>query len=482
MAPNNSKVAHQNQEAVDHKIAKELKLNHIAGPFNEPPFPDFQISPLSLREKPDGSGWRLLHDLSYPYNDQSVNTNIPDQFKKVTYSSIRSAITILQALGNNTFMAKSDIQSAFTLVPINPSDYHLLGFQWRKQYYYYTTLPQGAASSCYIFECIATAIQWILTHHYGMSNVIHYLDDFLFMNTTTQACQSMLDSFHELCQDIGVPINVNKTEGPTTKIIFLGIQLDSVHNKATLPLDKVRRYTALMQDLLQRKTCKLHEIQKVIGSLQFTTSVVAPGRVFIRRLINGTMGVNKPYHHVHLTKGMKDDIHMWLTFLNQFNGVAIFIPPEPLLSSTLNLYTDSCPQGFGGTYKNKYFFGAFPTSWQQFNIAVLEIFPIFLALQIFVKDMTNKHIRLYTDNKSVCDVLNSKTTRHTQLLSILRKIVLHTLNNNIVISSKHIPGKRNVLPDALSRNIHTTLLLQEHQMELQPTPIPQHLLPENYSW
>ena len=481
-AKRNSTIAQKNPDAVDQKINKELQLGHIAGPFEDPPFPQFQISPLSLRPKPDNSGWRLLHDLSYPYNDQSVNSNIPEDFKKVSYSSIESAIRMIQNLGPKTFMAKSDIQSAFTLVPIAPSDYHLLGFQWRNKYFYYTTLPQGAGSSCFIFERIATAIHWILSHKYGMENVIHYLDDFLFMHPTAQGCNDMLQTFHKICNDIGVPINQNKTEGPSSKITFLGIQLDSIANQATLPMDKVMRYTTLMEDLLGRKTCKLQEMQKVIGSLQFTTSVVSPGRVFLRRLINSTIGIVKPYHHVHVTSSVKKDLQIWLIFLQKFNGIHIFIPQQPLLPTAINLYTDSCPRGFGGTYKTKYFYGQFPSNWRDFNIAVLELYPIFLALQLYASELANHHIVLYTDNQAVSDILNTKTTRHIQLLHLLRKIVLHALQFNIVISSKHIPGKLNILPDALSRNSHTKLLLQNHNMEEHPTPIPQHLLPENFKW
>jgi hypothetical protein len=171
-------------------------------------------------------------------------------------------------------------------VPIHPDDYPLLGFRWDKQYYYYTTLPQGAASSCFIFERIATALQWILQHKLGVKNVVHYLDDFLFINSTPEACQRDMVQFQQLCTDIGIPINHAKTEGPTTSLTFLGIQLDSTTFTASLPLQKVNKYTHLMQNFLSRKTCTLHEMQQVIGSLQFTTTVVRPRRTFLRRMIN----------------------------------------------------------------------------------------------------------------------------------------------------------------------------------------------------
>ena len=480
--PANSLIAQRNPQAVREKIHKELHLGHIAGPFQKPPFDNFRISPLFLRSKDKGKGWRLLHDLSYPYSEDSINSTIPDNYKKVKYSSITTAINKIQQLGLGTYLAKSDIQSAFTLVPITPKDYHKLGFQWEGLYYYYTTLPQGAASSCFIFERIATAIHWILTNHYNIQHLVHYLDDFLFLDTTRDGCHKTLNTFHKLCEEIGIPINHNKTEGPSISLSFLGIQLDTIANQASLPLDKVNKYTDLMQDFLNRKTVRLHEMQKVIGSLQFTTSVVTPGRTFLRRLINSTIGIQKPYHRIHITRAHRDDIIMWLDFLTNFNGITIFLDTYPIPSTILNLYTDSCPQGYGGTYGNRYFYGYFPDNWKPLNIAVLELYPILLAVHLFSHNMSNKHIVFYTDNIAVSEILKTKTTKHPQLLKLLRILVLHTLKHNILFTSQHIKGKNNILPDALSRNTHTTLMLQEHHMDIQPIDIPDHLQPHNFKW
>ena len=480
-ATKNSAIANKHPEAVSQKLAKELAKGNIAGPFKTSPFADFQISPLSLRQKNDGSGWRLLHDLSYPYDDTSVNQSIPEDFKHVTYSSVHDAINIIQRIGKGSYMAKADIASAFTLVPIHPDYHNLLGFKWQGNYYHHTTLPQGAGSSCFIFERIATAIQWILQHKFAVRHMVHYLDDFLFIGSTSNTVKHYLQSFINLCADIGIPINHSKTEGPATSLIFLGISLDSESFTASLPMEKVSRYSDLMHSFLVRKTCTLHELQQVIGSLQFTTSVVRPGRTFLRRLINATIGISKPYHHVHLTKEVKEDIRLWLSFLQTYNGISFFINNTPITSEQINLYTDSCPQGFGGTFKNHYFLGQFPPTWQQFNICVLELYPILLALQLYASHMANSHIVIYSDNIAVVHVLNKKTTKQTQMLTLLRQLVLHCLKFNILFTSKHISGKLNILPDALSRSIHTSQMLQEQRMNPEPTKIPGSLLPMSYN-
>ena len=479
-ASKNSNIANNNPQAVNEKIAKELAKGHIAGPFATPPFKEMQISPLSLRPKHDQSGWRLLHDLSFPYDDTSINSTIPEKYKHVTYATIVDAITMIQDTGLGAYMAKTDIASAFTLVPIHPDDYPLLGFQWENRYYYYTTLPQGAASSCFIFETIATALHWILHNKFGVTKLVHYLDDFLFVSRTHQECSLNMLKFHQLCHELGIPINNDKTEGPTTSLTFLGIQLDSTTFTASLPLQKVNKYTSLMTTFLSRKTCTLHQMQQVIGSLQFTTSVVRPGRTFLRRMINSTIGITKPYHHVHLTNNIKEDIQLWITFLNQYNGTTFFIDRTPVSPQEINFYTDSCPQGYGGSFETHYFYGQFPASWSKYNICVLELFPILLALKLFAQQVTNRHIIIHSDNIAVVEVLTHKTTKQPQMLTLLRDLILHCLKFNILFTPRHIRGKLNVLADALSRSCHTFTMLQERNMELHPTPVPPALQPAAY--
>ena len=155
----NSKVAEANPTIVNRKLASEVKLGRLAGPFSEPPLPNFKVSPISLREKKDPGKFRLIHDLSHPYDDTSINSNIPKHCKEVQYASVSSAIKQIQKLGPCCYLAKTDIESAFRLIPIHPSQYHKLGMKWDGKYFYDKCLPQGLGSSCQIFEKFSTAIQ-----------------------------------------------------------------------------------------------------------------------------------------------------------------------------------------------------------------------------------------------------------------------------------------------------------------------------------
>ena len=86
-----------------------------------------------------------------------------------------------------------------------------------------------------------------------------------------------------------------KTEGPSPFLSFAGIELHCSMNEARLPQEKVRKCLLAIRSLLGRKKVTLKELQSLIGLLNFACSVVTPGRVFLRRLINLTIGINISY-------------------------------------------------------------------------------------------------------------------------------------------------------------------------------------------
>ena len=52
----------------------------------------------------------------------------------------------------------------------------------------------------------------------------------------------------------------------------------------------------------QCRSVTLKQLQYLIGLLNYACKVVIPGRTFLRRVINLTIGVSKPHYHVHLNQ------------------------------------------------------------------------------------------------------------------------------------------------------------------------------------
>ena len=127
LTSNNPQSALLQPDVVQTKLLHELSNDRIAGPFHTPPFINVKSSPLALREKQQRGTYRLLHNLPYPCDLNSVNYNIPKSASTVTYENLSHAVTAIQDSLPNAHMAKSDIADAFRLIPLHPSQYRLTG-------------------------------------------------------------------------------------------------------------------------------------------------------------------------------------------------------------------------------------------------------------------------------------------------------------------------------------------------------------------
>ena len=476
----NSKKANELPTVILNKLKVEIEAGRIAGPFKTPPFHPFQASPLNVREKKEQGKYRLLHDLSYPYDNRSVNANIPQNLKTVKYASVRDAINILNELPSGAYMAKCDIKDAYRLIPLHPSEYPKLGMQFQGQYYYDKFLPQGCGSSCRIFEEFSTALEAIFKFYNPGAKSVHMLDDFLHIALGKHNCEKHLQAFISLCNDIGVPLAPEKTVGPATILIFLGILLDSIARTASLPSDKLTEYREDIQAVLFRHKLTRNELESLVGKLNFAASVV-PARPFLRRLIDKIYTVRKPFHQIRCTAEMRLDLHTWVTFLQNYNGTTFFRSLGLVASDAIHMASDASHQGLGARYGSKWIQARYPQNWTQFHITVLELYPIFILVSMFGHLMKNNNIIYSCDNSGVVSILNRQSSRDKTCMQIMRPLTLQLIEHNINLKAQHIAGKLNIIPDLISRFQITAEHLREHSMNPEPTPIPQHLLPQHFN-
>ena len=477
--PPNLKSSQHFPLVVDENLAKEAKLGRIAGPFDSVPFDDMVFSPLGLQPKKDPGKFRVIHHLSYP-KGSSVNDGIPRECATVKYATVTQAIKFILRFGQGCFLAKTDIKSAFRIVPVHPSNYHLLGFTWRDKYYYDRCLPMGCSSSCYIFEAFSTSLEWIIRQKVPNVAILHILDDFLFIGYSYQDCYHALTIFQNLCIEIGVPLAPEKTLGPLQAMSFAGIYLDTVDMSASLPEDKITKFLGYIDQLIALKSATLKQVQSVTGMLNFACAVVEPARAFSRRLYDITIGITQPHHHIKITKSVREDLYVWRTFLLSYNRKCFFLDHNFLSQDLLRFYTDSSSTiGFGGVFGTHWFYGLWSEQCLRLNIALLEIYPIYLALVFWGKLLANKCVMIMSDNQAVVHILNNFTSKDPVIMIIVRLIVLTCMQNNIFIRSQHLPGKSNILPDLLSRNQVQRARQMFPFMDPLPAQVPQHLRLKN---
>ena len=476
---NNLKSINEHLELVKEKIAKKVASGLVAGPFKTRPISTLRVSPLGIIPKKQPGEYRIIHHLSYPENN-SVNDFIDPALCSVTYTSFDEAVNMVQKLGQNTLLAKSDIKSAFDLLIVKPGDFDLLGFKLEDQYYFSKTLPMGGKISCALFEKFAKFIEYCVRDLAKSDYVIHYLDDFLFAGKPdTLECNERLNEFRQICDDLGVPIANEKTEGPSTVLQYLGLIIDTKNLLVRIPLEKIKDLTLQIEHLLAVKKATLRELQSLIGSLNFACRAIRQGRPFIRRLINAISNLKRPHYLIRINKGMRLDLKVWLDFFKQHNGISVFYNKLWVSNADIQLFSDSSGSkgnGFGLYFNGKWAYARWPDEWFSGDIlqdiTFLEFFPIVVALLIWGPILRNKKIIFRSDNLSVVHIINSLTSKSERVMRLVRKFTFLTLGCNVLFKSEHVSGKNNILTDKLSRMKVEQFLQLAPQAEPCPTHIP----------
>ena len=464
-------------EIMREKIDKELTAGRVEGPFDCPPFKTYHLSPLFLVPKSAPGQYRMILNLSFPKNHSSINSNISQSSKSVEYASIRDAIKHMPTLGKGAFSCKIDIQDAFRLIPVHPSQHHKLCFKIGDEYFFDKVLPQGCSSSCKLFELFATALHHIFNHFSTHCGAVHYLDDFLFIAQDFETCLHNRDLFISICHHLGVPLNPKKVTVPSTSTTFLGILLDTNLGQARLPENKVKQYVSDIEAILKNKFISVKQAQSLLGKLNFSTAVV-PTRAFLHSVIDLIPKKGNP-RSIFIKKGTRADIELWCTFLKQYNGVSFFRSLNIVTSDAINLQADASKIGMGATYGKRWLVAKYDTAWQQLNIAILEFFPLYVLISVYGHLMKNSIIIFYTDNMAVCEIVKKCLSKEKIIVYFLRKLVLQLLIHNIDLRAEHVPGKSNTLCDKLSRFQITEDLLREHNMNAIPDDLPSDLTPNN---
>jgi len=96
----------------------------------------------------------------------------------------------------------------------------------------------------------------------GLHSIDHYLDDFILVGKKfSNDCSTLMNTFMDVCDELGVPIAENKTVGPSNIITFLGFIIDTVLMMVRIPEEKLQKLRNLLQPLLYKKKVSLKDLR-----------------------------------------------------------------------------------------------------------------------------------------------------------------------------------------------------------------------------
>ena len=485
---------------------KEVCKKRYAGPFKSPPFEHYIQSPIGLVPKDQRKDVRLIFHLSYPRNPssglrESVNTNTPAEYCHVKYADFDSAVQRCIEEGIGCRISKSDFTAAFRNLGIRKKHWKFLLMKARnpldKVFYYFVDkcLPFGSSISCAQFQAVSDAVAHLVQVRIH-KRIINYLDDYLFVAYLEFECNRQVRVFMEICLLIKMPVSLEKMHWATTRLVFLGLLLDTVEQLILLPKGKIERRIDLINAALNKQSGKitLKELQRLTGFLNFLGRGIVPGRAFTRRLYSYAKVGLKPYHHICLNAEIKRDLQLWLTFLHH---PSVFSRPfvdckSEICADAIDMFSDSSGSeflGFGATCGTSWMYQQWNANYirnYQPSIEYLELFALVAGVKTWIHRYTNRRVILFCDNKSVVDMVNASSSSCKNCMVLIRFLVLEGLINNVRIFARHVEGRKNYFSDALSRlKISKFWELAEKfskEFEPEPTPVPNVLFPMEKLW
>ena len=303
-------------------LIQGCKDEHFLGPFTQPPFEQFHISPEGTVPK-DENKRRTIHHLSAPREGISVNSEISDRDKTVTFIQFKDVVTWIQSMGKNAYIWKSDLENAYRQFALDPSAYHLLGIKWLGKYVFDTRGPFGLASMVSIFQDFGDLLSYANTHKNntiftkeGPSSLKHLLDDFFAGNANQNIAFEQYKAFFKTCEELGVKVSARKSFEPTQKLTILGFSYNTLKQSVSIPKHKLLKIKNQFIQLNGKKKYQAKILLSIVGKLRWVSNIIVVGNAFVRRLEEKAHSVEHLHFWVRLNLDTKRDIKWWLDVLN----------------------------------------------------------------------------------------------------------------------------------------------------------------------
>ena len=363
--------------------------------------------------------------------------------------------------GKGAVMMKRDLKSAFCHIPVAPSDYWLLLFQWDGKYYIDMFLPFGLRTAPRIFNYFAEALHWVFETLHEW-NVTHYLDDFLLVFPPDTGITPISEEFDKILSTFGMSKAAEK-DSDGCVVIHLGFEFDSLNMEVRLPRNKKQCAIDAVNSLLSASKVSILELESTLGFLSHCCQVVPLGRPFLRQLFSLLCrnDSQRRYRKIYIPHAVKRDLQWWLQFLFAWSSITMI----QLSCVNHDIATDaSGKKGIGGIYARQVFSEWLPARHHSKHIDWKEMFAVLHAFLLWAEGWCGGRVRLASDNVAVVDAVNKRSIKG-ETIRPLQSILLLAAIFDIDLMAFWIPSEENIVADAASRQDHKKLAnmgLQAH--------------------
>ena len=402
-------------------------------------------------------GFRPVLDLS------ALNRFLEQKpFRMETPSSIRDSIR------KGDWATTLDLRDAYFHVSIHPKDRKFLRFAWKDKVFQFKVLPFGLSLAPWVFTRVTRELA-ISLRSQGI-RVHMYLDDWLTLAQSSPLCMDHSQQVINTASRLGFSPHWEKSSlTPSQKFTFLGMAFNTLSFLVAPTEDRLVRFMALRDSLLQMETASARLLHSLLGQMESMASLLPLGhlhkREFQRQLsVRWNQSQDAWDAQVPLQDWLGVSLAQWMDPVWLRSGVPISQP-----SADVELYTDASSEGWGAHVAHLTAAGTWSPEEKSLHINALELEAVVLAIQAFASFLKRKTVLLCTDNTTVASYVNKQGGTRVPYLSIRTEhLLLQCLDQEISLRARHVPGKLNIIADFLSRPhcvLHTEWTLDKRVLQ-----------------
>ena len=266
---------------------------------------------------------------------------------------------------------------------------------------------------------------------------------------------------------------MEKVEGPSTSLTFLGITMDTVQMEIRLPDDKLAHIRQCIDQWLPKKNATKRDILSLVGLLQHATKVVRCGRTFVSRMYSTAAKISKLDFYTRLNKEFCSDLWWWHTFLASWNGLSLLRSTSLHSNPHHHIQTDAFGSwGCGAYFQGQWFQLKWDSQWQPCTIIAKELVPIVLSTAVWGPQLAKHCVLFQCDNSGVVSALQKGSAKDPVVMNLLRCLWFFVAHYDIDLICEHIAGSYNSTADDLSRCNMLSFFSQNPSASPTPTPTP----------
>ena len=451
-------------------VSKELAALRLTGAIV--PYDTFThglphfIGPLHVSRE-QGRDPRLIWDPRY------INSYIGLRTMKL--ESLQSLSVMLDEA---SLMLKVDLKGGYHHITMAPQFSRYLVFEWEGQLYRWVALPFGLSSAPFIFESVMKGLKTVFRLVFRVK-LLGYLDDFAFILPADRfplplsaivagACR-LLCSAEPIPQDASTPIHIlalmvafgatihlGKFEFNTC-IEMLGIVVDSVLRRFSIPARRWLRLKSLLEQLLTKARVPLRLLAKAAGSLVSMADGLRHAKTLmwsVTHTIQSHLAARPGswHQHIQVPDAVKASCTMWLDSFHRFNGISLDRPPDRVL------VWDACKYGSGGAALNT---DGSPIALAHLDTPIAEreahnnVKELGAAVDVSIPllgHFAHRRVVLKGDNVTALSYIRRGGGKSRLCTAIAQGLLSLFIAFDVdIVSVLHIPGPQNWLADRLSR-------------------------------